>query len=277
MPLLALALAATAAAAQGLGPRILLVLGLLTGLAGVIFYRRARRQFGIRGLAIWMSVALGLLAVTGLRALPRTVQPQAQGSFESRWQGRGRELGTLQGHDLAVQLPAGFARDGDRLQVHVSAQQVLYAAPPGELPAPHSWAADPAQIRRTRSAPASFWKVPRPILDLRSTLARRLARLESEDNRGLAQALLLGRSETVDPGLKDRFTRTGTRHLLALSGLHVGLMWWMWVRPICQALAGLLSMRFAGRGLARNKQGLLATLLPNWVQFSSPSLDGGAE
>ncbi len=49
------------------------------------------------------------------------------------------------------------------------------------------------------------------------------ARLLDRGGSGLVQALLLGDRGAVDAGTLDLFTRTGTRHLLALSGLHVGL------------------------------------------------------
>lgn len=40
----------------------------------------------------------------------------------------------------------------------------------------------------------------------------------------LADALLLGRREAVDPVLRERFARAGLAHLLAISGMHVGLL-----------------------------------------------------
>jgi competence protein ComEC len=40
----------------------------------------------------------------------------------------------------------------------------------------------------------------------------------------LASALLLGRREAIDPDVNDAFARTGTTHLLAISGLHLQAM-----------------------------------------------------
>lgn len=42
----------------------------------------------------------------------------------------------------------------------------------------------------------------------------------------LAAALLLGRREGVDPNVNDAFARTGTTHLLAISGLHMQALAW---------------------------------------------------
>lgn len=55
----------------------------------------------------------------------------------------------------------------------------------------------------------------------------------------LAAALLLGRREGVDPDVNDAFARTGTTHLLAISGLHL------------QVLAGVLWFIFRFLGLGR--------------------------
>jgi len=41
---------------------------------------------------------------------------------------------------------------------------------------------------------------------------------------GLALALVLGDRSRLDSTLRDRFTRSGTAHLLAISGLHVGIV-----------------------------------------------------
>ncbi|MCP5020635.1 MAG: hypothetical protein GY930_02565 [bacterium] len=258
LPILALGLAAAAVAAQVLTPGALvgswLVVALAVGCACWRFPILPRNR-------VWPLASLALIWVTGSRALELDLQPMARGEFQTKWQGRGRELGHLKGHAVAVQLPSGFARDGDRVQVHSSAQQVLYAAPPGQVPAPHSWAVDAGQVRRTQAAQVSIWKVPAPLRNLREHLAGRLAEIEGEDSQGLARALLLGHGADVSHDLKDRFTRTGTRHLLALSGLHVGIMWWLWMRPLCGAIAWLLSLRVAGRGLARDRLGALGALL----------------
>ena len=40
----------------------------------------------------------------------------------------------------------------------------------------------------------------------------------------LAAALLLGRREGVDPEVNDAFARTGTTHLLAISGMHMQML-----------------------------------------------------
>ncbi|MHB1560577.1 MAG: DNA internalization-related competence protein ComEC/Rec2 [Isosphaeraceae bacterium] len=59
------------------------------------------------------------------------------------------------------------------------------------------------------------------------------------DVEPLAAALLLGRREGVDPEVNDAFARTGTTHLLAISGLHM------------QVLAGALLLAARALGVPR--------------------------
>ena len=51
-----------------------------------------------------------------------------------------------------------------------------------------------------------------------------LAGVFSPTTAPLASALLLGRREGVDPDVNDAFARTGTTHLLAISGLHMQVL-----------------------------------------------------
>ncbi|WP_310820334.1 ComEC/Rec2 family competence protein [Stratiformator vulcanicus] len=47
----------------------------------------------------------------------------------------------------------------------------------------------------------------------------------SPRNAMVADALFLGRRENMDEGLRDQFIEAGVLHLLAISGLHVGIFW----------------------------------------------------
>ncbi|MQA89853.1 MAG: DNA internalization-related competence protein ComEC/Rec2 [Gemmatimonas sp.] len=60
-------------------------------------------------------------------------------------------------------------------------------------------------------------------LRLRAGADRRLERLFPR-HVDLVEALVLGRREYVDRELRDRFARAGLSHILAISGLHVGLI-----------------------------------------------------
>jgi competence protein ComEC len=92
---------------------------------------------------------------------------------------------------------------------------------------------------------ASVW------LRLRAAADRRLASLFPA-HLELVEALLLGRREYMDPALRERFARAGLSHLLAISGMHVGL------------LAATLLLIGSATRLSRRST-VLATLALTWV------------
>ena len=64
----------------------------------------------------------------------------------------------------------------------------------------------------------------RPIrFRIRATIRNRIDRLYGRD-APIVEALVLGRRHDLDPDLRHRFTSAGLAHLLAISGLHVGLL-----------------------------------------------------
>ncbi len=62
------------------------------------------------------------------------------------------------------------------------------------------------------------------VYALRRTLARSLARVVAEPQAALGQALLLGMRDGLPDELFEEFRETGTSHLLAISGMHVGIL-----------------------------------------------------
>jgi competence protein ComEC len=62
-----------------------------------------------------------------------------------------------------------------------------------------------------------------PLLTLRGRTEARIRGLFPRHD-AIAEALLLGRRERLDPALRERFVRAGLVHLLAISGTHVGLL-----------------------------------------------------
>jgi competence protein ComEC len=63
-----------------------------------------------------------------------------------------------------------------------------------------------------------------PFLAARGALAEGLWRTYPRRWAPLAQALVLGQRETMDPEVSKRIARAGLAHLLAISGLHVGML-----------------------------------------------------
>ncbi|MEJ5358544.1 MAG: DNA internalization-related competence protein ComEC/Rec2 [Desulfobacterales bacterium] len=59
---------------------------------------------------------------------------------------------------------------------------------------------------------------------VRRLLAERIDRAVGVREAAILKALVVGDRSGIDPALREAFTRTGTGHLLAISGLHVGLV-----------------------------------------------------
>jgi competence protein ComEC len=65
---------------------------------------------------------------------------------------------------------------------------------------------------------------------LRRDACRALNDAVSEDNRGIASALLLGSRNEVRAETEEAFVGSGTMHLLAISGLHIGILCLLLIR-----------------------------------------------
>jgi competence protein ComEC len=83
------------------------------------------------------------------------------------------------------------------------------------------------------------WRWTRRLGDLRATCRARLVDQLDPRTAPLASALILGQREDIDPEVNDAFARTGTTHLLAISGLQI------------QVLAFALALVFRAIGLPR--------------------------
>ena len=80
------------------------------------------------------------------------------------------------------------------------------------------------------------------LFDLRAGLARSIGRTLPEPQASLSQAMALGLRGTLPTELKEDLAGTGTTHLVAISGLHVGIV---------VGMAGLLPRFVLGRGRRR--------------------------
>ncbi len=62
------------------------------------------------------------------------------------------------------------------------------------------------------------------LLEFRGQVQQRILRLWGEELAPAAEALVLARREHLDPQLREAFALSGTAHLLAISGFHVGVI-----------------------------------------------------
>lgn len=85
------------------------------------------------------------------------------------------------------------------------------------------------------------------LIDVRQAASRRIDALFPE-NAAMVRALILGDRSLLDEEFREALNRTGTAHLISISGLHVTV------------LAGLLSL-FLGLFMSRNRANLVAVLL----------------
>ncbi len=98
-------------------------------------------------------------------------------------------------------------------------------------------------------------------------------RLEDETARALIQALVLGERGGLTPSQWEVLTRTGTNHLMAISGLHIGLVAavafrlgrWLWTR------SAALSLRLAAPRAAAVAAALAALGYSALAGFAIPT------
>ncbi len=106
---------------------------------------------------------------------------------------------------------------------------------PGERDTRAWWRADGVRLRMVAGSESGIWsdldgqtwRWTYALGQMREWSYRRLVASLNQNVAPLAAALLLGRREMVDPELNDAFARTGTTHLLAISGLHMQVLAWL--------------------------------------------------
>ena len=172
---------------------------------------------------------------------------------------------------------------GEAVEAAGSLARVAGPLNPGEFDTRESLRAQGVRLRMVIDDPRGIWLDPAapswPGTHLLGTLrawsrAKLVAGLDPSV-APLAAALLLGQREGVEPDVNDAFARTGTTHLLAISGLHL------------QALALVLFFVFRALGLGRRgafaavalatiAYALLVGLVPSVVRSAAMTVIGCA-
>lgn len=152
------------------------------------------------------------------------------------------------------------------------------------------WPAGPERAARSRSESFAALSVvrpdelvrlgpgPRALLDplrdllggLRFALGERVERIERGASTGLLRSLLTGDRSGLAPARVDLFARTGTSHLLAISGWHVGVFALLVLLPVTRVL---------GRrcGLVAGEQSFLLWLVRMLLLGLFTAVAGGGE
>ena len=84
------------------------------------------------------------------------------------------------------------------------------------------WARRAEPLPEQGSSPAA--KVMALVFDVRAALSASLDQALTHPNSTVANAILLGRREALPPDVTEDFRSSGAAHLLAISGLHVGIL-----------------------------------------------------
>ncbi len=241
-PLVRLAAAWAAGSFAGcagwLAPEIALGLAFaLLAAAGVAGAGRARRTGILAALALCAAARAGALA-----SARGTSDPGGSWSVHELHDGAERvSTGRAQ---LQAELVSGAVEEGARVAL---AQRPLVRLPARGPVQDQSGGSTNGLVREllpdevVRLEPGSgFLHLGRPLAVLRSAALARVERLEDPAARSLCAALLLGDSSLFEPGEQDRYVRTGTYHLLVVSGTQVVLLSWLVFAPLARALAALL-------------------------------------
>jgi competence protein ComEC len=213
-----------------------------------------------------LTAALGVLLLgwCGARGARAALGPEASPETGAGWPWP--LVGQLERRQsyLRLRLPSGelwpdelrFAeavpRSGEPLALLGPGRRQPYAAGPAS---PHrgplaALELEPDEVLRLEGHELPVWsQLDLWASDQRAALEQRLVRAGGDPGTGLGRALLLGDRSGMTAEISDLFRRTGTAHLLALSGMHVSLLFAALLWPGAAWLARL-GQRLAPAGEA---------------------------
>ena len=239
----------------GIGvPLIPLALFAVAALSGVLLLASLRRSPWPALIALTFILGVVRVAVNDDTAIPpyASLRPQqvegvvlsdveALGSFArfrlgvERIQSDEGEWTTVEGvilvwaradYEIARQREAPYFRYGDRLLIEgwisepPQLEEFDYAAYLARQGIAEVLDAHSVEIIGTGEGNPFY----RSLYSVRRRLAASIAVVVPEPQAALGQATLLGLRRNIPTELTDAFRRTGTAHLLAISGLHVGIL-----------------------------------------------------
>lgn len=97
------------------------------------------------------------------------------------------------------------------------------------------WGTTWENSNRIKVAPAPVRSLSMAVSNMRMAIGDAIAIASEGDNRAVLSALLIGKKDLISNRLRESFSRAGVSHLLAISGLHVGI-----VATVCFSLVTVL-------------------------------------
>jgi ComEC/Rec2-related protein len=268
------------------GPWPWLLATVLLGAAGARWWFGTGATAGLRGPWPWILAAalvvssartadvapLPFGAERGAERAPARVANASALLAEGVYRARGAEFGRLGGPGglpYGLQFTGPPPGDGERIALLRPGERRPFARGPVPGPAARAgvslgtWLVAPDELVRLAPAPgaggvgaALAAALAAPIARWREAILWRAECIGLTGDRGLAPALLVGDTGALDRELGDLFTRTGTRHFLALSGQHVGLLALCALWPLGRLVERMgLGLGLRSRGAARCRDG----------------------
>ncbi|HEV8111595.1 MAG TPA: ComEC/Rec2 family competence protein [Planctomycetota bacterium] len=207
----------------------------------------------------WAALVLLLAAAASLRAAPRapesptTPERTAFGTWRPTDGAGERAQGTVEGAALGVALVRGTLEAGEEVAVLPGEPATPFAR--GPEPGPRRRATMPPDpergpdevVRLRAGAIGLAAQLTAPLERVRARLLERTSRLPDPLTRALVAGLLFGDLTDLPHGVGDLFVRTGTFHVLAISGLQIALVAILLAGPLARCLAFLARAATAGR------------------------------
>ncbi|MGB0333273.1 MAG: ComEC/Rec2 family competence protein, partial [Planctomycetota bacterium] len=238
--------------------------------------RRLRAPLLIGALAVLCAGRAAMARPIGWRVEGQPIVGHVHELRSPSDRGNGTEAWALGTEAGLLVAPRGSLAHGDLIAVDGSARRAGRARSLHRPAAPRTSSLRPRsdEIVRRPEGPAPPPANAGAIHRLRQRGIRACLAHPDPASAGLLAALVFGDRSGLTPELTDLFTRTGTRHLLALSGFHVGLLTVLLLLPLARAIAALLRQGAAATGRTARPGGAL--LAASMVVAFIPLSGGGA-
>lgn len=246
-------------------------------------YSRYRLQF-IRGMLIWLLIfCAGVMLIQsakvtakeswyghhyqeGQQLLLRIEEPwirraksiKTRATVVGQWQEKKfkRSTGGIWFYSAPGAMPEDYAV-GNFVITNQAVQPVKNSGNPGAFDyAAYSqrqgitgqlFVRDSTQVVLLRNAAFSF---KRKIIDWREAILYQLKKyIPGKEEAGLAEALLVGYKEDLDEDLLRSYSNTGVVHVIAVSGMHLALIYWL-IQKLLVPLASVPRTKWISFGIA---------------------------